>query len=281
MARRILSIFLALAFVAVSFNSEAKKSETGGDEKKQVKFSLPTLSGKMMNQDNLRGKVVFITFFASWCKPCEKEVPHLNKLQAKNRRDLKIIGVGYDVKDAKKLAKTAKDFGVKYEVLVDKRGLLKKSFNVQSLPYGILIDDQGIEIKRYRGISPKSLKDLERKIARQIAIIKDARSGKKIYFVDAFEETSKKAKDAGLGGIASGKIKEALRQRNIKQVSNKDQATVIIIGSVSKIGPVAGLEVRFVEKRSGGVIDSFTHSVMKDDWAPFIDRLIGKLEEIK
>ena len=69
-------------------------------------FELPSIQGKTVNLDDLKGNVVLVDFWGTWCPPCRKELPHFQQLLAKHRdQGLTIVGINYeraaesDVKD--------------------------------------------------------------------------------------------------------------------------------------------------------------------------------------
>src|SRR5262245_60424548 len=59
-------------------------------------FSVTDFSGKTISSKDLRGKVVLVNFWATWCPPCRAEIPDLIKLQTKYRDHLVVIGISQD-----------------------------------------------------------------------------------------------------------------------------------------------------------------------------------------
>ena len=58
-------------------------------------FTVRTIDGKVIDIDKLKGKVILVNFFATWCRPCMEEMPHINLLRQKySDEDLVIISIG-------------------------------------------------------------------------------------------------------------------------------------------------------------------------------------------
>jgi len=96
-----------------------------------------------MTLESLRGKVVMLDFWATWCSPCIASIPHTNELQEKYKDDgLVIIGVcakrGHET-----MAQTVKDKGIKYPVVADTDGKTVKAYAVDGFPDYYFIDRAG------------------------------------------------------------------------------------------------------------------------------------------
>jgi thiol-disulfide isomerase/thioredoxin len=96
-----------------------------------------------MKLDELKGKVVLLDFWATWCGPCIAAIPHTNELAAKYKdKGLVIIGVCHP-QGVEKMAQMAKDKGIKYPVTADKDGTTIKAYKVNSYPDYYFIDRSG------------------------------------------------------------------------------------------------------------------------------------------
>ncbi len=108
---------------------------------------LPDMSGQNRNLDDWQGKVIILNFWATWCRPCQIEIPDLMRYQsAYAEHNLQVIGVGVD--EPEKLKNYIRTVGINYPVLYanpeDQFNLLKQwgnSFGV--LPYTVVIDKEG------------------------------------------------------------------------------------------------------------------------------------------
>ena len=111
---------------------------------------LPALSsGEDVSLDSLRGKVVYLDFWASWCGPCRLEHPFLLKL--KNEKNLKLIGVNF--KDKKNSAiNFLNDHGDPYhELAKDEFGKYSINFGIYGIPESILVNKDLVIIKKFIG----------------------------------------------------------------------------------------------------------------------------------
>ena len=126
-------------------------------------ISLPSPDGKEIALSSLKGKLVLIDFWASWCGPCRKEMPNVIKIYSKfKNKGFEIYGVSLDQDKEKWMEAITKD-GINWPQVSDLKywdNLAARIYNVQGIPYTVLIDKDGkIIAKNLRG------QELEKKIA--------------------------------------------------------------------------------------------------------------------
>ena len=126
-------------------------------------ISLPSPDGKEIALSSLKGKLVLIDFWASWCGPCRKEMPNVVKIYSKfKNKGFEIYGVSLDQDKEKWMEAITKD-GINWPQVSDLKywdNVAAKIYNVQGIPYTVLIDKDGkIIAKNLRG------QELEKKIA--------------------------------------------------------------------------------------------------------------------
>ncbi|MCU1282056.1 MAG: Redoxin domain protein, partial [bacterium] len=109
-----LSLSLVLVFAAVATaRAEVKAGQPAAD------FDGATLAGSSLKLSSLRGKVVLVDFWASWCEPCKKELPLLDKLAPRLRaRGIEIVAVNID-DDRNKAADFMRSHGLHLTVVAD------------------------------------------------------------------------------------------------------------------------------------------------------------------
>ncbi len=109
-------------------------------------FSLVDINNKTTSINELKGsKVTILDFWASWCKPCLKSMPELNKIyELYKNKGVQVIGINTDgPRSTSKVAPLTKSLAITYPVLLDINSTLMTELNVQALPTLILLDKSG------------------------------------------------------------------------------------------------------------------------------------------
>jgi thiol-disulfide isomerase/thioredoxin len=116
-------------------------------------FSAKDLQGRPVSSADLRGKVVLIDFWATWCQPCKKEMPGYQKLLDRyGSRGFAIVGFKLDtMKDMEDPGLFAKRIGVRYPLAVAADDLKQKFGGIEGIPTTMLYDRQGILRKKVIG----------------------------------------------------------------------------------------------------------------------------------
>lgn len=109
-------------------------------------FRLRGLQGREVSSADLRGKVVLIDFWATWCQPCKKEMPGYQKLLDRyGARGFTVIGFKFDtMMDMEDPLLFAKKNGVRYPLAVAAADLKQKFGGIEGLPTTMLYDRQGV-----------------------------------------------------------------------------------------------------------------------------------------
>ncbi len=127
-------------------------------------FALPTAKGDVVALDKLRGKVVYVDFWASWCGPCRRSFPWMNEMQQKyGAKGFTVVAINVDKRRAdadKFLALLPATFTVVY----DEAGTTPAAFAVQGMPSSYLIDARGNVSYVERGFTDDSRGPLEDRV---------------------------------------------------------------------------------------------------------------------
>ncbi len=117
-------------------------------------FTLKSNTGSNLRLSELRGQVVLINFWASWCGPCRQEIPLLDDIHQKySKLGFTVLGVNVD-QDSAKADKILNDIPVNFPVLYDNEGEVSRLFNVEAMPTTIIVDRNGNMRFRHRGFKP-------------------------------------------------------------------------------------------------------------------------------
>ena len=110
-------------------------------------------SGNEINLNQYNGKLVIINFWATWCAPCKKEMPSLDKLyQANNFKNLQVFAVNMEQPNTLKTKKFFTDLNIKkLEIFFDSNLYFVKEFKLRGMPTTVLINKKGEEFARIIG----------------------------------------------------------------------------------------------------------------------------------
>ncbi|HEY5626862.1 MAG TPA: TlpA disulfide reductase family protein [Nitrospira sp.] len=109
-------------------------------------FTLPDLNDKPHRLSDFRGKVVFLNFWATWCKPCREEMPSMEILNKNFEKDgLVILAVSIDrVTTTKDIPPFVKGMNLTFPVLIDSWGKTDMPYKRMGVPETFIIDQQGV-----------------------------------------------------------------------------------------------------------------------------------------
>lgn len=134
-------------------------------------FELPGTQGAL-RLDDLRGKTVYLDFWASWCAPCKQSFPWMNELQQRHAAaGLRVVGVNVDKKP-----EAAQGFlaavPARFDIVYDPAGTTPRAYAVKAMPTSVLIGPDGKVLLVHRGFSPGDRAELEQRITRALAASK-------------------------------------------------------------------------------------------------------------
>jgi len=118
-------------------------------------FALKSLKGNTLNLEDLRGKVVLLNFFATWCPPCRQEIPDFVRLYEKFKdKGLEIVGIALDMQGAAVLTPFVKHFKISYPVLLGTRKVVMDYGGIEGIPTTFFIDRDGFIAEHFVGLRP-------------------------------------------------------------------------------------------------------------------------------
>jgi peroxiredoxin len=158
--RTVRGLFRATAVVAVAAcgGGEAAGPRVGAPA---PAYTAATLAGDSVSLASLRGQVVLVNLWATWCAPCRHETPYLQSLGVERADDgLAIVGISMDTGDAHdQVEEFVEEYGVTYRILVDPQMRGMDTWRVLGLPASFLIDREGT--LRWMRFGPVSADDEE------------------------------------------------------------------------------------------------------------------------
>ena len=129
--------------------------------------TLKDINGKEVKIADLSrsGKPIIISFFATWCKPCIRELKAIHELypdwQDETGVEMYIVSID-EGQDVQRVAPMVNGFGWEYKVLLDPNGTLKRAMNVQNIPHLFVIDSKGKTVYNHVGYTDGGETEIEK-----------------------------------------------------------------------------------------------------------------------
>ncbi|MEA5114051.1 MAG: TlpA disulfide reductase family protein [Geobacteraceae bacterium] len=115
-------------------------------------FTLRDMSGNRVRLADLRGSVVLINFWATWCPPCREEAPSLARLNSRmTGRAFRLLAVAVDEGGAVTVERFFRQFGIRLPALLDPSGNVARLYGIRGIPETFVIDRQGVVRKKVVG----------------------------------------------------------------------------------------------------------------------------------
>ncbi len=108
-------------------------------------FDIPLLDGRTINPTQFKGeKPVYLKFWATWCKPCIKEMPHLQHIQDEYGDDIAVVAVNIGINESDQaIQRVIENYDLDMPVALDDQGNLAKSLHFVGTPFHVLINQSG------------------------------------------------------------------------------------------------------------------------------------------
>jgi thiol-disulfide isomerase/thioredoxin len=124
------------------FSAAMARLEADDAARAQADFTLADLAGKNWTLHDLRGKVVLVNFWATWCPPCRKEMPDLDVLY-KKFKDQGLVILAVDDEEVAKIKPYLVEHPVTYPVLLDPGRKVNDGFHIDGIPKSFVYDRKG------------------------------------------------------------------------------------------------------------------------------------------
>jgi len=184
--RALRCLLAATLLVATGCGASAKVPQSGNvirfvrHPDRAPEFELEGLDGQPLRLASVRGKVVLLNFWATWCGPCRAEIPDLIALQEKYAGKLQIIGLTVEEDDAGVVKEAVARTGINYPVAMTSAEMRLKYGGIAALPTSFVLDREGRVVQKHEGLRDPLLYETE--IRALLGLPIDAR-------VETFEDT--------------------------------------------------------------------------------------------
>lgn len=170
-------MLFALLLAATGCLDEGSSADAGEPRRRAPEFTLPTLEGAEVRLSSLRGRIVILDFWATWCPPCEVQMPILDALwhDERDRREesgagLVVIGVSVDTLPAHEVEAWVEERGFDYLIALGDQSLAR-AFGAIGFPTLIVVDPAGRIHTRHIGVlSRAELDEIVAEIRRETPV---------------------------------------------------------------------------------------------------------------
>lgn len=131
-------------------------------------FTLTKLDGTNVKLSDLKGKKVILNFWATWCGPCQQEMPDMEAFYKEHKENVEILAVNYTPSEKgggeEKVSNFIKEKGITFPVLLDKNIDVTTAYKVITIPTSYFIDTKGVIQDKF--IGPMTQKEMEKRVAK-------------------------------------------------------------------------------------------------------------------
>ncbi|MBX5444813.1 TlpA disulfide reductase family protein [Sphaerobacter sp.] len=146
-------VLLITGFLVYTFGFAGNSNGVVETGKKAPNFELPGLNGETIRLSDYRGQVVLVNFWATWCKPCQVEMPEFQAIYEKYRNDgFTILGVN-QAEPPELVRPYVEKGGYSWTFALDEKGKISERYGVYGIPQSYLIDRDGKVVYMWLGIA--------------------------------------------------------------------------------------------------------------------------------
>jgi len=144
-----LGLALAVGMLALGGVAQRERAVQPLTGHRAPDFRATQIGGEQVRLSDLRGRVVVLNIWATWCKPCEEEAPSLERLYRKIKmepggRDFEILAVSIDARSRDAVLPFKRKFGLTFPILFDPDGRVSRIYQTTGVPETFVIDREGI-----------------------------------------------------------------------------------------------------------------------------------------
>lgn len=132
-------------------------------------FKAISTSGQTISQENYRGHVLILDFFATWCQPCRRSIPHLVDMNRKyGKQGLHVLGLSMDEDGDQAIKSFSNELRINYPLALAGNSTTV-DYGIRSVPVMYIIDKKGNIAEVYRGYSDEIARSVEQLVKRLLA----------------------------------------------------------------------------------------------------------------
>ncbi|MBN2207978.1 MAG: TlpA family protein disulfide reductase, partial [Candidatus Coatesbacteria bacterium] len=156
---QLIAVVLLLALVGCSSDEGEAETEASTTSVSSAgdapDFTLRTLDGDTVRLSSLKGKVVILDFWATWCPPCRVTLPLMNKVYEKTRgKDVEVFGVSTDRGPSSKVRSFVESNNISMPILLDSESEASSAYGIRAIPTMFIIDQKGNIHEKHIGGDP-------------------------------------------------------------------------------------------------------------------------------
>lgn len=160
---------LVLAFGLVSVFTVASVAAALSSGQRAPEIGLRSLDGNQVTLSSLRGKVVLVDFWATWCSPCRDELPHLQRLSRELANDgLVVVGVSVD-RESDNVRSFVRRLGLTFPIVHDEQHVVADRYRPTTMPTSYIIDRDGVVRFVHQGFQSSDVATIERELRSLLA----------------------------------------------------------------------------------------------------------------